>query len=268
MLLARLALLVSYDGTPYRGWNDVRDVALRPALAKVLRGTLPMVEAASRTDAGVHAAGQVCSLALSDASSVDCGQLVYSLNQILPPEVAVRRAVLVGSGFDCRDNCGKFYEYRFSLGQCRNPLTRLHEWHVPLRRGQTWDATLACEYAAQLRGRHNFAAFANRPRGRERSREVNAECVLDEITLEPQPGASATTSWRVRIRGNRFLYKMVRNLVGSIVRVGTGELSSAECKEALAQGAFARSASVPLTAPAHGLVLKRVEYANELFGKE
>ena len=103
---------VAYDGTAFRGWTDVRDAALRPALAKVAfgGGSLPSIVAASRTDAGVHAAGQVCSLLLPAddddgqrrrrSKDIDVAQLTYSLNQLLPAEVAVTRAALVGDAFD------------------------------------------------------------------------------------------------------------------------------------------------------------------------
>lgn len=265
-----LVLLLAYDGTSQTGWTGVRDSILRPTLSRILGGEQSdlRVEAASRTDAGVHAHGQCASLLLPESSSkelMDAGQLAYSLNQLLPPEVAVRRAVIVDGRFDVRSNTGKRYEYRFNTAPCRDPLTRLHEWSVPTRRGQApWDAERAAAFAAQLRGRHSFAAFGNTPRGRERAVEVDPICQLEEVILVPAPSKSegeASSSWRVVVRGDRFLYKMVRNLVGAIVRVGSGELTSDECLEALEAGKFARSASVPLTAPAHGLCLRRVEYA-------
>lgn len=271
MLQQRLALLVAYDGTPYRGWTDVRDGALRPTLARVLGlKEPPLLEAASRTDAGVHAHGQVCSLSLEADGSIDVGQLAYSLNQLLPPEVAVKCAALQPGDFDVRSNVGKLYQYRFNVAPCRDPLTRLQQWHVPLRRGQVWDAQKAAAFAEQLRGRHRFAAFGNRPRGTERHAEVDPTCTLSEVLLapaliDPTLESIAHGSWRVTVRGDRFLYKMVRNLVGAIVRVGVGEISSEECLEALEHGAFARSASVPLTAPAHGLCLWHVDYAVDPF---
>ena len=105
---SRLALLVAYDGTPYRGWTDVRDSVLRPTLQRVLRSAddeLPLIESASRTDAGVHAFGQVCSLSLaSRKAELDTGQLRYSLNQLLPPEVVVRGCKVMDADFDVRAN--------------------------------------------------------------------------------------------------------------------------------------------------------------------
>lgn len=277
----RLALLVSYDGTPYRGWTDLRDVALRPALARVLgcpesdlqpgqQPSLPLLEAASRTDAGVHAAGQVCTLSLDDAvppdrrSRLDTARLAYSLNALLPPEVCVRCAALVADGFDVRSNVGKQYTYRLSTASTRDPLRRLHEWHAPPRRGRPgWDAAAVASTAAAMLGTHSFAAFGNRPRGGERSVKVDPVCTLSELRLS-QGGLSEASSagrWAFTVRGDRFLYKMVRNLVGSLVKVGYGEMEGGELLEALADGRFRRGESVPITAPPHGLVLDSVEYA-------
>ena len=272
IMLARLAMLVAYDGTDYRGWTDVRDSVLRPTVAKVLRCDVaqpPLIEAASRTDAGVHAVGQVCSLPLPaspDGQVLDVGQVAYSLNQLLPAQVAIRSCAVVGDEFDVRANIEKTYAYQFSTSPCRNPLTRLHAWHVPRRRGRpAWDEMAAASLMERMQGAHSFSAFGTTPRGKERLVPVDPNCELMQLTLAPSPTGDDPDAWTITVRGDRFLYKMVRNLVGAIVRVGSGELSSDEVLEALASGAFARSASVPLTAPAHGLCLRHVAYEENPF---
>ena len=98
--------------------------------------------------------------------------------------------------------------------------------------------------------------------------QIDPICTLREVTLRRAEATTGTglycaDSWVFTVRGDRFLYKMVRNVVGALVKVGTGELAAEEVLEALETGAFRRSASVPLTAPAHGLELTRVEYAND-----
>ena len=319
-----MALLVAYDGTPFRGWTDVRDRALRPTLSRLLRDDV-VLEAASRTDAGVHSRGNACSCALPRAcSEEELSQLVYSANQLLPPEVSIRRAALVASDFDVRKTCGKVsrlphcclvkltvlgkvvllqegttrlggtqrvvfmmrhvlptwltlgcagtpahapcipapcgpqeYHYFLSTAPQRDPLDRLRQWHVPPRRGVAWDADAAARAAALLRGSHSFAAFGNTPRGRERLLEADPSCHVRMLQLR----RLGPSEYQVRVRGDRFLYKMVRNLVGTLVRVGLGELDEAELAGALADGRFARSSSVAITAPAHGLLLHRVLYA-------
>jgi tRNA pseudouridine38-40 synthase len=318
--LLRVALVTAYDGTPYRGWADVRDVALRPALERVL-GQPIRVEAASRTDAGVHARGQVCAFDVERAgmSPDELAKLQYSLNQLLPPELSVRHTALMPSSFDPRSNLGKEYRYALSIGAgARDPLQRLYEWHVPARRGApAWDAEAAAAAARALEGTHSFGALANTPRGSERKKVVDPVCTLSRVRLH----RTGRTRLSVRLTGSRFLYKMARNSVGAIVRVGSGlcrnytrwgrteppkrlidraklaealgslrpdlalreasrapagrrlsplafgagsgELSLEELQHALRDGAFERSRSVPLTAPAHGLVLHRVNFPPE-----
>ena len=260
--LLRVALVTAYDGTPYRGWADVRDVALRPALERVL-GQPVRVEAASRTDAGVHARGQVCAFDVERAgmSPDELAQLQYSLNQLLPPELSVRHVALMPSSFDPRSNLGKEYRYALSIGAgARDPLQRLYEWQVPARRGApAWDAEAAAAAARALEGTHSFGALANTPRGSERKKVVDPVCTLSSVRLH----WTGRTRLSVRLTGSRFLYKMARNSVGAIVRVGSGELSLEELQHALRDGAFERSRSVPLTAPAHGLVLHRVDFPPE-----
>ena len=260
--LLRVALVTAYDGTPYRGWADVRDVALRPALERVL-GQPVRVEAASRTDAGVHARGQVCAFDVERAgmSPDELAQLQYSLNQLLPPELSVRHTALMPSSFDPRSNLGKEYRYALSIGAgARDPLQRLYEWQVPARRGApAWDAEAAEAAARALEGTHSFGALANTPRGSERKKVVDPVCTLSSVRLH----RTGRTRLSVRLTGSRFLYKMARNSVGAIVRVGSGELSLEELQHALREGAFERSRSVPLTAPAHGLVLHRVDFPPE-----
>ena len=260
--LLRVALVTAYDGTPFRGWADVRDVALRPALERVL-GQPIRVEAASRTDAGVHARGQVCAFDVERAgmSPDELAQLQYSLNQLLPPELSVRHTALMPSSFDPRSNLGKEYRYALSIGAgARDPLQRLYEWQVPARRGApAWDAEAAEAAARALEGTHSFGALANTPRGSERTKVVDPVCTLSRVRLH----RTGRTRLSVRLTGSRFLYKMARNSVGAIVRVGSGELSLEELQHALREGAFERSRSVPLTAPAHGLVLHRVDFPPE-----
>lgn len=260
MVALRVALVTAYDGTPFRGWTDVRDVALRPVLERLL-GQPVRVEAASRTDAGVHARGQVCAFDVERAgmSPSELAQLQYSLNQLLPPELSVRHMALMPSSFDPRSNLGKEYRYALSIGAgSRDPLHRLYEWQVPARLGApAWNAEAAAAAARTLEGTHSFGALANTPRGSERKKEVDPICTLSRVRLH----RTGRTQLSVRLTGSRFLYKMARNSVGAIVRVGSGELSLEELQHALRHGAFERSRSVPLTAPANGLVLHRVDFA-------
>ena len=126
----------------------------------------------------------------------------------------------------------------------------------------------------QLCGTHSFAAFGNRPRGGERNVEVDPICTLSELRLEEAASGDgfevddSSGLWRFTVRGDRFLYKQVRNMVGALVKVGYGELSTEEVLEARETGTFARGDSIPLTAPAHGLTLQRVEYESDPFAMD
>jgi len=210
---------------------------------------------------------QVCAFRTDSRAAGNLGQLVYSSNQLLPAEVRIQGAALVPDSFDPRDNRGKEYRYRLSVSPRADPLldgARAQRWHLPPRRGAPqWDAAAAARAAALLRGSHCFAAFANSPRGSERVAAAAAAAA----------GSPAETVCRIRmlqlrqlgegdyvfrVRGDRFNYKMVRNIVGALVKVGHGEISEAEMADALELGAFARSASLALTAPPHGLVLRHV----------
>ena len=205
----RLVLLLSYDGTGFRGWTDVRDSALRPALRRVMGAAeLPMVEAASRTDAGVHALGQVCSIQL-EKEPVELNQLMYSLNQLLPDDVCVRNGAFAASTFDVRANVAKEYRYTLSTARVRDPLRRLYEWHYPSRHsGPAWNVEAARKAARTIVGTHSFSAFGNTPRGAERHAIIDPVCTIEQLEL----CRLGKTTFQFRLRGDRFLYKMCRNV--------------------------------------------------------
>lgn len=200
-----VAMVVSYEGSRFRGWTDVRDSVLRPTLSRVLRQEDPLLLVASRTDAGVHARANVCSFT-PERTPTDLGQLTYSLNQLLPHEVCVQHAALTQPGFDVRANVGKEYRYTVNFAPVRQPLTRQMEWQLPARRGRReWDGNCAARSASRMLGSHSFAAFGNTPRGAERGSEIDTICNLKMLQLRQL----APTVVQFRLRGDRFLYKMV-----------------------------------------------------------
>ncbi len=263
--LARVAGLVAYDGARYNGWTDVRDGHLRPALATALAHAVdeppPLVHAASRTDKGVHALANLCAFDAPPPAVANLPKLCYSLNQLMPPDLHLRGLAHVDPAFDPRDNVGK--EYRYAVTTRRDPLRRRDSWYVAQRHGSAaWDARRAATAARTLLGTHAFGAFANAPRGsaRKAAASVSPECTVQMLQLR-QLGHH---EYEFRVRGDRFLYKMVRNIVGALVQVGLGELGEEAISAALTDGEeFA--GTKPLTAPAHGLRLHRVLLAHELF---
>jgi tRNA pseudouridine38-40 synthase len=241
-------LELAYDGTAFHGWarqgsaHMVRTVeetvcgavlALDPR-AGAVRGT-------SRTDAGVHADGQ---LAAFDATlEIPARGWTLGLNRHLPEDVAVRAARTVPPGFSPRLAArGKRYRYRVLVDAVRDPRWRNRAWRVP-----ELDVGALAGEAEAARGIHDFASF--RGAGDERATTVRTLTRVD-VEREEDPRIVA-----VVIEGDAFLYNMVRILVGTMVDVGRGRLA----KGALTRAIPARDRrAAGTTAPAHGLVLERV----------
>ncbi len=247
--LRRLLLRLEYDGTDFAGWQlqpDVRSVqgVVEAAFKTVVREEL-RVNAAGRTDAGVHALGQI--------AHVDCRtrlapiELRRALNAELPADVAVQEVLSVPRSFNARrDALSKRYVYRLlNSGQPR-PLRRRQAWH--LRSGL--DLAAMREAAGAVLGTHDFAAFRGAPGGSPAD-ECSRRSIdrLDIIAWPPEV--------HFAVEGRSFLRHMVRNLVGTLVEIGLGRRPVSELAEILASRD--RSTAGP-TAPAHGLCLERIQY--------
>ena len=244
MTVVRLTL--AYDGTGFRGWARQRDLrtvqgVLEEALEQVLR-SVPRLSVAGRTDAGVHARGQVVSFPW--ASHVDPVRVQRSVNGMLGPEVVVVDARIAPEWFDARFSAtAREYRYRIDTGPWPDPFTARFEWHLP---GEL-SATRMRAAAHLLIGEHDFASFCRRPpQGGGTVRR------LDRLAV-------SRTGDRVQIaaRANGFLHQMVRSLVGTLVAVGEGRMQSAAMPDVLAAGDRSAAGKV---APAHGLTLERVIY--------
>ena len=242
----RIAIVLEYEGTDYHGWQVQPDRptvqgALEAALATIL-GERVRIEAAGRTDAGVHARGQVA--AFSTARAVDCALLQRSLNALCGPGIAAQRVGRVADDFDPRrDARSRRYEYRIRNAPWPSPFTRRHAWHVhrPLQVAAMERA------AAALVGEHDFSSFQA------------ADCDADNPVRRVLESALETTSEGIvyRIGATAFLRHMVRNVVGTLVEVGWGERTPDEFFSLLAARDRTRAGA---TAPPHGLCLVSVEY--------
>jgi len=240
-------LTVSYRGERYGGWQrqdnalTVQQV-LEEALAAQL-GCAVRVTGASRTDAGVHARGQVVSL-LADSSA---GELVHGTNARLPGDVRVLAAAAAPPGFHARKHAaGKEYRYHLRSDPVLSPLDA--PFAVRVEPGLDLAAMRAA--AATLVGRHDFSAFART--GGSATHPIRrldtAEWLAD--------GAELT----FRVVGEGFLRGMVRALVGTMLEVGRGRRTAADVAALLAGRPRAEAGP---NAPAHGLVLERVDYPPE-----
>jgi len=248
-----LKATVRYDGTGFSGWQVQPNVPtvqgkLEAALSQI--ATQPIrIHGAARTDAGVHALAQVFSC--SWPRQPDLRRLRKSLSKMLRPEIRVERIEEVPADFHARYSAvAKRYAYAISLASEPDPLAARYAWCVP------WDmdpARLAA-LGRQLVGRHDFAGF--QCSGGSVKTTVRA---LDAIEVHRGGVVGAYNAgelWRIEFRGNGFLYKMVRNIMGTLVDIARGCTPETRLAELLASpGPFAG-----YTAPPHGLFLVEVVY--------
>jgi tRNA pseudouridine38-40 synthase len=243
-------LTLEYDGAGFAGWQrqpaGQRTVqrVLEDALAR-LAGAPVRATGAGRTDAGVHAEGQVASAVLDTRLAPDA--LARALNGCLPSDVAVLRAEAAAEGFHARrDARGKVYRYAVWNAPARSPLRAARSLHHPrpLDLGAVRDAT------ADLVGTHDFTSF--RAAGSAVRTSVRT---LHRLDLRGEPGGLL----ELEIQASGFLRHMARNLVGTLLEVGRGERPADGMAALLARRD--RTAAGP-TAPGHGLTLVRVIYAD------
>ncbi len=246
----RLALTVEYDGTNYHGFQyQVNAASIQEELEKSIArvtGERVRVRAAGRTDAGVHAKGQV--VAFDTAADHSADTFVRALNYYLPADIAVRRAWPVPDAFDPRRHAlSRAYKYTVLNSATRSPLLR--------RRALQVEAPLdvdAMRRAAQLFvGRHDFARFgaARGARGGSTVREIYRACACAEAEVIA-----------LDFEGSAFLAHQVRRMAGSLVDVGLGALAPGDI-EALLSGEICDAVARAL--PPHGLCLLRVTYADQ-----
>ncbi|TMB55675.1 MAG: tRNA pseudouridine(38-40) synthase TruA [Deltaproteobacteria bacterium] len=244
----QLRLTVEYEGTAYHGWQvqaggpTVQEV-LERALSTVLREPV-RVRGAGRTDAGVHACGQVAAVRVSRIPP-DLERLRLSLNALTPDDIAIRDVALADDTFDPRrDARSRLYEYRIWNGPVPSPFWRRQAWHVPL----ALDVAAMAAGAATLEGEHDFAAFRGADAAPQRS---TVRRVLESALRAEGP----LLVYRVEATG--FLKHMVRNVIGTLVPIGRGERPPSSMRAVLESRD--RTQAGP-TAPPHGLVLVAVRY--------
>jgi tRNA pseudouridine38-40 synthase len=240
-------ITLAYDGTEFLGWQRQRagrtvQGELETALARFAGGAEVKVAGAGRTDAGVHALGQVASFVLEREPAP--AELQRALNGLLPPDVRVLEAERVGEGFHARrDACAKLYRYELDCGGVQTPQRRRFAGFVP------WsldEPTLRATAALYL-GRRDFASLASAGGSVKTSVRMvtRSEAVFDGTTLVYE------------VEADGFLRKMVRSMVGGLIAAGRGAASVEELTRAL--DARDRRAW-PAPAAACGLTLVRVVY--------
>jgi tRNA pseudouridine38-40 synthase len=249
--------VVAYNGTRYYGFQrqagDTPTIqsALEIALERVSRQTVT-VTGAGRTDSGVHATGQV--IAFEVAWRHQTRDLWRALNAILPEDIALQSLDEAEADFHPRfDARSRIYEYTLYVAPIRQPLLNNTAWYVPTQ--QPLDVVTMQHAAKMLVGTHDFATFGTPPQGENTIRTV-MQSVFEPLPTA-RPGVPELQVFRYTIEANAFLYRMVRRTVGTLVRVGTGQVSLVAFEEVF-RSCNGHRAEQP--APARGLCLVNVTY--------
>jgi tRNA pseudouridine38-40 synthase len=242
-----IKLTIEYDGTNYQGWQvQPKGSTIQGVLQErlfSLTGEKIHLMGSGRTDAGVHALGQVAHF--KTKSPLDAQTLQRALNSLLPSDIVIQGVVEVDEGFHARRSSkSKVYEYWILNRNLRSAFHKGYAWHIP----QKLNLKELKKATHQLVGEHDFASFQSVGSPQKTTiRKVNrAEWKRDRDGL-----------LRFEIEANGFLKQMVRAIVGTLVEVGKGKMSSEEFQRIL--DSKDRKKAGP-TAPPHGLFLKEVKY--------
>ncbi len=246
MAVRNIKLTIHYDGSSYHGWQAQPD---QPTIQgevmhaiERLTGRQVIVNGASRTDAGVSAAGQIANVKID--TPIPTKNIAKALTEILPDDIAVAEAVNVADDFDAISSAkSKLYRYTIYTGPIRPVLQIRHCWHL----SRKLDAGGMDKAARLLVGTKDFKSFASAADTRQSSVRTISSCRV-----------KADGEWiYIDVEADGFLYNMVRNIVGTVVEVGRGRWSPEKITEILE--AKDRSAAGPIT-PAAGLCLMRIDY--------
>ncbi|MEC9488704.1 MAG: tRNA pseudouridine(38-40) synthase TruA [Halanaerobium sp.] len=246
--MRNIKCLVEYDGTNYSGWQRQANTSMtiQQKLEEALKGLTgedTTIYGAGRTDAGVHALGQVFNF-FTD-SSIPTDRFPYAFNTFLPADIVVRGAREVDAGFNSRHaSCGKIYRYQIYNGIFARAIERQYYYHYSAR----LELARMKEAAGHMTGRQDFSAF--------RSAGCGAKDPVKEI-YSIQIKEENEDEIIIIFSGSGFLYHMVRIMVGTLLQVGRGRIKPEEVKEILASKDRRKAGP---TVPPEGLILQEVKY--------
>lgn len=239
--------IIEYDGTRYRGWQSQRDTdnTIQGKLTSVLgrlTGQPVRVQGAGRTDAGVHARGQVVSFSLEGTWDIE--MLLEDMNHYLPEDIGVKFLEEASERFHARLNArAKTYVYRIWNSKAPNVFER--KWMYTIE--ETLELEEMRRAASHFLGTHDFAAFCAVKKKKKSTVRTIRELAVERLGGEVQ----------IRVTGDGFLHHMVRILAGTLVEAGLGRRDSSEIPKLLEQGIRAEAG---ITMPAKGLILWEVYY--------
>jgi len=244
-------LLLEYDGTRYSGWQEQKNARtvmgeLRKASASIFHADVDM-QGAGRTDAGVHALGQVAHLKLNKPTRETPEVLVRRFNDLLPADIVVLQIERAPRNFHARHDA-RSRSYIYQISTRKVAFTKKTVWWVK----EPLDIKSMARAAALLAGRHDFICFraadANRP-------DESTVVVVENSEIEAEDDII-----QYRIEASHFLWRMVRRIVGCLVKVGTGELSEKDFLRLIEGHPNPTRDVASWTAPASGLFLESVKY--------
>ncbi|MDP1879451.1 MAG: tRNA pseudouridine(38-40) synthase TruA [Parachlamydiaceae bacterium] len=244
-----IKLILAYDGGAYLGWQKTKigssiEETLQTQLEKILQHPV-VLQASSRTDAGVHAREQVVNFFTE--KNLDLDNFIFRLNQLLPKDIVAlsikHKPLSFHPTIDCK---AKEYHYFVCLGKIQYPHFRHRSWHVYYQ----LDLNLINEAIPLLIGTYSFQSFCNQHPNLRYTDYVRTIEKIECIEIEGNRLC-------FKIKGNHFLYKMVRNLVGTLIHVGRGKIRPSEIVDLLDAGDRTKAG---VTAPGHGLFLYKVFY--------
>ncbi len=257
-------VVISYKGSNYFGWQDLGDAAEKPTvqfeilqvLRKISRYKECVVSGASRTDAGVHALGQVAKLSLP--VQIDANKLLLGMNSLLPDDIRIRECATCLAEFNPNKNCiSKVYRYYFSIGEIGTPLLHDIVAHFSVGDAQHSDPQLALDRMHQackiFIGEHDFCNFA----AKDENAKSTIRTVIRLELLETSLSEFGGDVYCVEIEGNGFLRHMVRYILGALFEVGRGNIDSRAIEEALARR---KQSKLSGKVKSRGLHLIRINY--------
>lgn len=260
--MRNLRLEIAYDGTGFYGWQTQPQKptiqgSIEEAVERITGEKAP-VTGAGRTDAGVHAAGQVA--CFRTASPIPCENLNRALNNFLPRQIRVLRVREAPAGFHARYGAmAKLYRYRILQAKICSPFLARFVYHCPAR----LDTERMMRAARWIEGEHDFTSFAASEPGlgkpADRRGRSSASSAVRCISFSRVFWRAETSIVTYDVRGNGFLHHMVRNIAGTLIEVGRGAIQPEAVLTIMA--ARDRAEAGP-TAPAEGLCLVRVEYSS------
>lgn len=251
--MLKYKLIIAYDGTRYSGWQvQPHDTSIQQtiqeAIGIILRQPISLI-GSGRTDAGVHALGQVAHFKYE--TSIDLFRFLHSLNGLLPRDIRVKSIELANADFHAQHSAiGKIYHYHIYLDHIMDPFRRLYCWHLHHK----LDRNLLSQAASQCIGKHDFTSFANEAHAGSAAKDPVRTLMRLDIVEEPG-------GLRLEFEADGFLYKMVRNIVGTIVEVAVGKKSLDDIAT-IFEGRDRRLAGS--AAPPEGLFLVHVEYPRKV----